>query len=262
LKQIYTIGIIILLAAGFYGVQFHRDYVEPAPDKALRKTPTKPTISASPRRSSTPQAIAPIWERSLFALYRGESEQATAPEAPAAPKNKAVMELIGVCKFGSFSGATILDKTPVRRVAGQPAKKSGAVFYRLGDTLDSGYVLKKVTRNTATLARGSSELIIELDFGGTGSAKRNSAEVTNQKKVIAEEAKRLAGENTTAPEAEEKPKKEQKPKSPLPKNPPKPSLNRGELNSITREQQKQYIEQIKANLLNKIGKRLGKARVK
>ena len=180
----------------FWGIQFHGEYITPVADKALKKTPTKADVSLPLKGDGTGLvSLEPIWHRSLFAAYRGETETAKVAEPSAADARKrAVMELIGVCKFGSFSGATILDKTPVRRTPGQTPKKAGAVFYRLGETLGSGYVLKKVMRNSVILVRGSSELVLEMDFGSDTSKKRNDAEVKNQSEMIENEVKRLAGE--------------------------------------------------------------------
>jgi len=187
LKQIYIIGNTLLLAAIGWVLYFHSEYQEPPPDKILSKTPRQ--AEAIPRiqpKISPVINLEPVWKRSLFASYRGES--LTHEQHVAAPQKKAAMELIGICKFGKTTGAIIIDKTPQRSMRrplpGQTSKTGRSKYYRLGQTLVSGYTLKAIHKKSVVLVRGSEELELGLEFGDSTSLARNKTEVKTQQNRI------------------------------------------------------------------------------
>ncbi len=184
MKYIYTLAIIILVFGIKSGVEFLVDYEEPTQDKILTKTPAGPEALPTPdlKGRELPD-LEPIWERSLFAEYRGEVDTQAAQQAKVQPTNVS-MELIGIIKLGNTSGAIIIDKSPARRgrVSTTAQKKGGrpSKYYRLNQVLANGYKLAKINKDSVIMISGNTEIELKMEFGDMSSLSRNKKEVSDQ----------------------------------------------------------------------------------
>jgi len=174
-KKIYILGAVLILIADCVIAALYIRYE--APEVILTPTPNKAVGIVAP----TPElkkiiVTKPIWQRSLFAAYRGVVK---APKGPVAPSGRtATMELIGICQLGKNSGAIIIDKS-IKRSPGA-RKKNFRRYYALNQTMDSGFVVKEIQKDFVRLVRGHEELVLDLVFGDVASSGRNIRETEIQ----------------------------------------------------------------------------------
>jgi hypothetical protein len=232
-----TINIFLLLAFALAGYAVF-SYSSPSKPKALLKTPEAsdikfPTAMDNDRSKKIP-ALAALWEHNLFDPKRGNEDAVV--DAPIIKNSE--MELIGICRYGETAGAIILisqknvvapqrnprfrrgRRTPVPQPQVQKQQnqqKQAKRYYRIGQTMDNGYVLKEVNSDSVLVSRGSDELVLKMDYADKGSSNRISVATAKPPEKKAAPAFKPPGKN----KSKEAPKNKS---GKLPSPPPPPPL--------------------------------------
>jgi hypothetical protein len=187
MRLCYAIAGVLLLLLAFWLGACHLRFKAPPPEKALAKTPKEADFKRAPAKAEDRAAkipdIKPVWEKNVFSQSRGNAEK---PEAGAAAK-QIDLELIGICKFGTVSGAVIGSKSRglpapaapggIPAAGGDAQSKSGRKFYSVGQKLANGFQLKEVHGDRVVLARGGEELVLKIQFESDSSKSRRLASV-------------------------------------------------------------------------------------
>ncbi|HBC87461.1 MAG TPA: hypothetical protein DCZ94_10940 [Lentisphaeria bacterium] len=144
------------------------------PDKILSMAPDLGRAVPAPQKIKKDRDeitdIAGLWENNLFSPYRsGEGGSLLGGAKPAG------MELLGISIFGDVSGAIILDKQSVSampqlsrskgvRTSSTAAPQNVPTFYKLGATLENGFMLIEVNSDSVVLSRGREQIVLNLNF--------------------------------------------------------------------------------------------------
>lgn len=225
---VLSILLILLLAA-------HLSFKASLPDKVLRKSPREATIKypvpQEQNRSSNIPQMTVIWEKNLFLPSRGAQDKG---EAVSDKAKHSDLELVGICKFGTVSGAIIVNKNrsqenfapPVQgnqklppqlkaqTQGGKPEKR----YFQQGQRMSNGYLLKEIHSDHVVLSRGNEEVILKLQFGDEGSTKRLAS--MSFKPIEKSETVSPAGETISAPPEQDAKPDQSKPALPTPPSPP------------------------------------------
>ncbi|MCF6175290.1 MAG: hypothetical protein L3J71_05955 [Victivallaceae bacterium] len=158
-----------------------RSYFVPADDNLLNKTKKVKATTATPvktKQQTKPQTAKPLnaniaVKYNLFNPNRGGSANNDAGIKKASNRNSYAgqqFKLVGVYRFGKKHGAIIISSNRSSRSrSGRRARKITTApkkakrFYRLGDMLDNGFILKKVDTRTVLLSKGSESITLEME---------------------------------------------------------------------------------------------------
>jgi len=184
MRGIHIIAVVVLVLINLVLAYANVYYKTPPPDKVLRKTPSGPDISFPPlktaeRRAEMP-SIAALWEKNLFSSSRGESHA----DNPNIPVNRGDLELVGICRLGDTAVAIILTKNQASQKAATPvgsSTKNSAFsigerhYYKQGQRLSNGFILKEVLSDSVLLSRGNEEIALKIDFKSPERERRIAA---------------------------------------------------------------------------------------
>lgn len=189
---VFAVAILLLLIANWR-------YVAPPDDKAVGKLPQliQPPPIAVARMMLTSQDTVRTAEQNIFTPGRGRQEENTGKKVTAV--NRPTLLLLGICRIGDVSGAIIADKNAVRsspsnlppnpipnripgrpgapgpmpiaklpQTAAKPARKAseGKRFFKVGEVVKDGFVLKEVKVDSVVLASGRDQMELKLQRSG------------------------------------------------------------------------------------------------
>jgi hypothetical protein len=149
-----------------------------------KKTQTPKTKSSRTQKKATRRTRKKLdaniaVKYNLFDPSRGNSADDTSTKLSQSNSQIAKQfKLVGVYRFGKIHGAVIISSNSGSRSRSRSKSRSRSTrrqtqpttpqqkakrFYRLGDVLDNGFVLKKVDTRTVLLSKGSESVILEIE---------------------------------------------------------------------------------------------------
>ncbi len=235
--KIYYAGASLVLSILLIAVlTAHLKFKISEPDKILRKSPREATVKyplpQEQNRSANIPQMTVIWEKNLFLPSRGAQDKG---EVLADKAKHSDLELVGICKFGTVSGAIIVNKNrsqenfvpppqpgaqnhpPQLKAQAQGAKPEKRYFQQ-GQRMSNGYLLKEIHNDHVVLSRGNEEVILKLQFGDESSTKRLAS--MSFKPVEKSELVSPSGETISAPPLQDVKPEQSKPALPTPPSPP------------------------------------------
>lgn len=136
-------------------------------DRSTERVDTQPKPTAPKTKTMTTDIARQLTTgNNLFNISR--CPDAVAGRGGRSPNTQ--LTLLGIYKVGPNQGAIIQQSRQVRRsmfnrtTQQQPA--STQQFFRIGETLENGYMLKSVGNNTVTLSRNGSPMELQLEPAG------------------------------------------------------------------------------------------------
>ena len=180
-----------------------RSYFASTDDNLISKTKkSKPSTTHSVKTKQNPsvktvsQLNANIAvQHNLFNPNRGGSANKQTGNKPSSRNNHVAQKfkLVGVYRFGKNHGAIIISSNQSRRSRSSrrnrnnppPTTSKVKRFYRMGDVLDNGFILKKVETRTVVLSKGSESITLEIEHNNPtireSSKPKNSAKRVSMK---------------------------------------------------------------------------------
>ncbi|OGV33640.1 MAG: hypothetical protein A2020_11140 [Lentisphaerae bacterium GWF2_45_14] len=170
----------------FLMIHLHFAYQSPSVGKIISATPKKelkelkaPQIN---RGSDLPK-LSSLWQKNLFDPSRGGHDDEGKKDEPNS-RERSELELVGICKFGSYAGAIISIKNASQKAARQPLKPGekkpntaekptkARKYYKQGERVGNGYLLSKINDDSVVLSRDNEEVVLKMEYADTHSIKR------------------------------------------------------------------------------------------
>ena len=219
-------GILALLM-----MQLHLSYQFSSVDKVVAATPKKELkefkVQHVNRGSDLPK-LSSLWQKNLFDPSRGGHDEEGKKDEPNS-RERSELELVGICKFGSYAGAIISIKNASQKAARQqlkPGEKKpdtaekptkARKYYKQGERVGNGYLLAKINDDSVVLSRDNEEVVLKMEYADKHSIKR----IAKTEESKSEKMPGIPGDK------EEKAKPEIKGKLPGP--PPPPSMKTAQI---------------------------------
>jgi hypothetical protein len=174
MKAMYIILFLLLTTAAFaaWGIYFtdRQETAVSIPEKKNSKEQIKKKTDWLPAvKRDNELNLEQLSGSNIFEPNRGEGD-AIKDGNPVTGRVRIenIYSLTGICNIDKENGAIIIarNQPPVSPVSESGGKGKAKIrhFYKIGDTLDGGYVLSAIAPNGVTLKKGSDEQKLTLHF--------------------------------------------------------------------------------------------------